>query len=54
MEDSARETVRLRNLRTFRRSDSTFKGCDFCFDTCWGELEDGTEVPCPEHNGLCL
>src|SRR5271170_5534946 len=53
-EDSLAEFVRLRNLRTFRRADSTFKGCDFCFDTCWGELEDGTVVPCADHNGLCL
>jgi len=52
-EASIREFTRLKNLRTFRRADPDFKGCDFCFDTAVGELEDGTVVPCPEHNGLC-
>ena len=44
----------LTQLRIQRRADPNFKGCNFCFDTAWGELKDGTIVPCAEHNGLCL
>jgi hypothetical protein len=43
----------LTALRKARRADPAYVGCNFCFDTAWGELEDGTIVPCPEHNGLC-
>jgi hypothetical protein len=53
-EDSVRGHEELAKLRCDRRGDPNFKGCDFCFDTAWGELKDGTVVPCPEHNGLCL
>lgn len=54
IEDSVKEGERLRQLRITRRADPNWTGCDFCFDTAIGELKDGTEVPCPEHNGLCL
>jgi hypothetical protein len=43
----------LSQLRVERRADPSWEGCDFCFGTAWGELDDGTVVPCPDHNGLC-
>jgi hypothetical protein len=54
IEESIKEGQRLRLLRRKRRADPNWKGCPFCFDTAIGELKDGAEVPCPDHNGLCL
>lgn len=54
IEDSANDAARLIKLRVERRADPNFKGCGFCFDTAYGELEDGAIVPCPKHNGLCV
>jgi hypothetical protein len=53
IEASAKLSDRLTELRRVRRADPNWEGCDFCFDTAVGELQDGTIVPCPEHNGLC-
>lgn len=54
MEKAKAEFAALTALRAKRRQDPNWMGCDFCFDTAWGELKDGVIVPCPEHNGLCL
>ena len=54
IEESIKEGQRLRKIRSNLRIDPNWAGCKFCFGTAIGELDDGTEVPCPEHNGLCI
>lgn len=54
IEESAQFFAALTQLRATRRKDESFTGCTFCFDTCYGELNDGYIVPCADCNGLCL
>ena len=53
IEESAKETERLIALREQRRKDPNWTGCDFCFGTGCGRIDDSPWVPCPECNGLC-
>jgi len=53
IEESAKETTRLIALREQRRADPSYRGCEFCFGTGIGRIDDSPAVPCPEHNGLC-
>jgi hypothetical protein len=53
IEESAKETERLIALREQRRKDPNWVGCDFCFGTGIGQIDDSPTVPCPECNGLC-